>query len=73
MDHYDYPDVLFCMKCDTDVTPKIEERTEPFIRNGKDVEVPYKIAICPTCGEVLCDRDVDFAIIRLAREDGLMK
>lgn len=73
MDSYKYPDVLFCMKCDTDVEPKIEERTETMIQNDEDVEVPYKVAVCPECGGLLCDRDVDFAILRLAREAGMMQ
>lgn len=72
MDSYEYPEILFCGKCDADVEPKLIEKTETLIRRGEEVQVPYRVAVCPACGELLCERDIDFAIIRLAREDGLM-
>lgn len=71
-DHYDYPSELFCIKCEADVEPVIEDRLEPMVKGDEDIEVPYKAAICPKCGSVLCDRDLDYAIIRIARKDGFL-
>ncbi len=71
-DHYEYPTELFCIKCEADVAPVIEDRTEPFVKGDEDINVPYKVALCPNCGNVLCDRDLSYAIIRIARKDGMM-
>lgn len=71
-DHYEYPSELFCIKCEDDVEPVIEDRMEPMVKGDESIEVPYKAAICPKCGSVLCDRDLDYAIIRIARKDGFL-
>ena len=77
MDEYVYPDELYCIKCDKDVEPVIESRTERLVRTICDKDVPvdasYKVALCPNCGDVLCDRDFDWAIVRIARKDGVMR
>lgn len=71
-DSYEYPEILYCGKCGRDVESKIIRKTETMTKEGQPVEVPYHIAVCPVCGDLLCEQDLDYAIIRLAREDGLM-
>ena len=71
-DHYEYPDDLYCIQCDEDVKPAIEERTEQLLKDGKDVILPYSAAVCPKCGSLLCDRDRDYAVVRMARKDRIV-
>ena len=72
-DCYEYPEDLYCIKCDDYVSPALEDRVEEMEQNGKPVEIPWKAAVCPACGGLLCDRDLDYGILRQARKDGLMK
>ena len=72
-DCYDYPPELFCMTCDASKAPILEDRVEDMIQCGQPVKINWKAAVCPTCGSLLCDRDLDYAIIRNGRKDGTMK
>lgn len=65
MKPYEYPDELYCDKCRQYVTPKIIDRTASYDNSetGKSIEVPYKAAVCPVCGNMLCERDQEFAFI----------
>ena len=72
MDRYEYPDELYCNECDADVKPDIVDRIERMKKMGEDIDVPYKAAVCPKCGAMLCDRDLEYAIIEIARKDGLL-
>lgn len=71
-DCYKYPDELYCIRCDADVKPVLEDRVEEMEQNGKPVKIPWKAAVCPVCGSLLCDRDLDFGILRQARKDGIV-
>ena len=70
-DCYDYPDDLYCIKCNDYVDAVLEDRVEHMTQNGKPVEIPWKAAVCPKCGSTLCERDLDYGILRQARKDGL--
>ena len=69
--HYDYPEILYCDHCRDDVESVVVDRVEPMIKDGKEIEVPYKLAVCKNCGAMLCDRDLDEVILAMAREDGM--
>ena len=71
-DCYQYPDELYCIKCDSDVAPALEDRVEEMEQNGERVKIPWKAAVCPNCGSLLCDRDLDYGILRKARKDGIV-
>ena len=66
LEPYEYPAVLYCDQCRADVETKIEERTVRCTHDAKDIFVPYKAAVCPVCGRVLCERDRDFQIANAA-------
>ena len=70
--HWEYPKILYCDKCKKDVEPSIEDSADEYIRKGQPVIIPYKIAVCKTCGSMLCNRDLDEVILAMAREDGLI-
>lgn len=72
-DCYEYPEELFCMDCGGNKEPILEDRVEDMIQNGQPVKIHWKAAVCPTCGSLLCDRDLDYAILRNGRKDGTMK
>ncbi|MBR6982176.1 MAG: hypothetical protein IKH75_01360 [Ruminococcus sp.] len=64
MNHYEYPNELYCIGCDLDVKTKIETVTETAIHeSGKKISYEYKVAVCPNCGNVLCSRDKEFAFV----------
>ena len=65
MKPYEYPDELYCDNCRQDVTPKIIDRAAAYDNSatGKRIVVPYKAAVCPVCGNTLCERDQEFAFI----------
>ena len=65
---YEYPDKLYCIYCDKDVKPEIDDRIDKYeYDTGLKLEAPCKIAICPKCGKLLCEKDADYALLRLAR------
>ena len=65
MNHYKYPDTLYCIACDRDVTPKIESMKDAADHeSGHKVLYVYNVAVCPNCGNVLCSRDKDFAFVK---------
>lgn len=68
-DCYDYPPELFCMACDASKAPILEDRVEDMIQCGQPVKIHWKAAVCPTCGSLLCDRDLDYAILRHGRKE----
>ena len=68
-DSYEYPPVLYCVECDADVEPRLEEKAEALIVDGHETQEGYKVACCPLCGRVLCERDRDYTIIRAARRE----
>lgn len=72
-DCYAYPNDLYCIICDDYKEPVIQDRIEEMEQNGKPVKIPWKAAVCPVCGSLLCDRDLDYGILRQARKDGIMK
>lgn len=63
LESFEYPEVLYCGKCGVDVESKIVERTADYEyrKTGKKITVTYKAAVCPICGNTLCERDRDFA------------
>lgn len=65
LDPYEYPEELYCTRCGIDVKSKIVDATSTFTDNdtGEDLIVTYKAAVCPVCGDVLCDRDKNIAFI----------
>lgn len=71
-DCYEYPEDLYCIKCDDYTTPVLEDRVEEMEQNGQPVKINWKAAVCPTCGSLLCDRDLDYGILRQARKDGIV-
>ena len=68
LEPYEYPDVLYCDQCGQDVDSKIVERTATYTRDGKEIPVKYKAAVCPVCGKTLCERDRDFAFVNMTAE-----
>ncbi len=72
LEPYRYPDVLYCDKCRQDVDTKVVERTATYEnhKTGKEYAVPYKAAVCPVCGNTLCERDMDFAFINAITKEG---
>ena len=69
MDSYTYPDELYCIRCRADVRPRIVNKVYTFIRDTGKESIDYQAAVCPDCGETLCDRDYDFAVLRLFRKE----
>lgn len=65
---YEYPNVLYCDKCREDVETKLVDRIAVYIRDGKEIPVTYKAAVCPVCGNTLCERDQDFAFVNMTVE-----
>lgn len=65
---YRYPDVLYCDRCRRDVDVRIVDRTADYENNatGEELRIPYKAAVCPECGNTLCERDQEYAFVRLA-------
>jgi len=66
LEAYEYPAVLYCDQCHADVETKTEDRETVICMSGKEICVPYKAAVCPACGRMLCERDRDFQIANLA-------
>lgn len=63
---YEYPADLYCIACDEDVDVEIDTRIEKLVCDGRNIDAPYDVAVCPKCGKVLCERDRGFAVIRAA-------
>lgn len=72
-DCYEYPNDLYCVTCDEYVEPLLEKRVEHMQQNGKPVDIPWTVALCPKCRNMVCDKDLDYGILRQAKKDGLMK
>lgn len=72
LEPYEYPDVLYCDRCDKDVDIKIVDREAVYTHGKEEIRVPYKAAVCPICGNTLCERDQEFAFVNmtLRRENG---
>lgn len=68
LEPYEYPDVLYCDKCCADVEAKLVDRTATYIKDGNEIHVAYKAAVCPVCGNTLCERDQDFAFVNMTVE-----
>ncbi|MBR6029200.1 MAG: hypothetical protein IKP40_08910 [Clostridia bacterium] len=68
LEPYKYPDVLYCDKCRQDVDVRIVDRTTTYENHesGEVFTVPYKAAVCPACGNTLCERDQEYAFVNLA-------
>ena len=67
--YYEYPPELYCVNCERRVKPVLEIRNEILVfREQEEKKVPYQAALCPLCGEVLCENDRDWALIRLEQE-----
>lgn len=71
-DSYDYPFSLFCAKCNEDVDADVEDRIEHLEKGGKQIDAPYKVAVCPKCKSIICERDREWVIIRVARKEGFI-
>ena len=65
LEPYEYPEVLYCDKCHADVDTKIVDRIAVYTNSGEDIQVPYKAAVCPVCGNTLCERDQDFQFVNM--------
>jgi hypothetical protein len=72
LEPYRYPDVLYCGKCRKDVDVQLDERTAVYTNNdtGEEMRVAYRAAVCPFCGNTLCERDMDFAFINAITKEG---
>ena len=73
LERYEYPEILYCEKCDTDVGTEIIERTGTYVNSDEIGQYKYRAAICPICGHTLCERDKEIAFvihISKGRSDG---
>ena len=65
MTGYKYPKELYCIICDQDVKTKLDTITDfAEHESGKKISYKYVVAVCPNCGNVLCNRDKDFAFVK---------
>ena len=66
LEPFRYPDVLYCGKCRKDVDVQLDERTAVYTNNdtGEEMRVAYRAAVCPFCGNTLCERDQEIAFAR---------
>ena len=71
--HYEYPKILYCDKCREDVEPVIRDTEETMIKGEEEIQVPYQVAVCGKCGNMLCSRDLDEVILAMARADGMIR
>jgi hypothetical protein len=65
LEPYEYPEVLYCDKCRADVDTKIVDRVAVYTNGKQEIHVPYKAAVCPVCGNTLCERDQDFQFVNM--------
>lgn len=72
---YEYPDELFCTDCRADVKPALKQRIDKYTDtdSGAELDAPCTIAVCPKCGKLLCEKDADYALLRLARQSDAAK
>ena len=60
--HYGYPDTLYCDQCCHDVAAQVVDRVATYVMDSKIVAVDYRAAVCPICGNTLCERDQSLAL-----------
>ena len=72
---YSYPDELYCDQCHANVKVKILERTAKYDdrETGRELTVHYKAAVCPVCGNTLCERDQEIAFVNMVSKGGSEK
>lgn len=63
---YRYPEALYCEGCDQDVSPAIVWRDALVAPRdgGAEIRFDYQAAVCPLCGQTLCERDYDYQLIK---------
>ena len=60
---FDYPDLLYCDQCETDVEIVKKDLTREIVDEaGKCYKVHFTAAICPHCGKIVCERDYYYSL-----------
>lgn len=49
----------FCGVCMKDIEARVEERREMLLVRGEEIEVPARVALCPSCGEDVWSNEFD--------------
>lgn len=66
-----YDHTLRCECCGADVDPEdllLEPRTETYENDaGETITVPYRVAICPECDDVICSRELGYNLAKYMR------
>ena len=71
LSRYEYPDELYCDRCETDVAPEIRSCESVLERDdGKRIPVRYDAAFCPVCGNKLCERDYQMQMVNAICKEG---